>query len=252
MAGNPNTVIGMVLYKNFTHLDLTGPFEVFGRLPHARVFAVAAEQEVVISDTGLNVVPDLAFEDAPPFDVICVPGGPGVNEMLEDEGFLEFLRVQGNQARFVTSVCSGALLLGAAGLLRGYRATTHWMSMDLLAPFGAVPVSDRVVIDRNRITGGGVTAGIDFGLTVASMLAGEDVAKRIQLMLEYNPSPPFNAGSPDTAEPRIVAQVREQGAKYLDARREIVKRAAERLESGPANQGRKRSRTEAGGNGQES
>jgi cyclohexyl-isocyanide hydratase len=229
MSGAPNTVIGMVLFPNFTHLDITGPFEVFGRLPHARVFAVAAEQGVVTSDTGLNLVPDLAFDDAPPFDVICVPGGPGVNQMLEDEVLLGFLRTQGAQARFVTSVCSGALLLGAAGLLQGYRAVTHWMSMDLLSMFGAIPVADRVVVDRNRITGGGVTAGIDFGLVVAAILAGEDTAKRIQLMLEYDPAPPYSAGSPATAEPKIVAEVREQGAKYLVARREIAQRAAGRL-----------------------
>ncbi|MBM4186065.1 MAG: DJ-1/PfpI family protein [Gemmatimonadetes bacterium] len=228
MTASTNTVIGMVMFPNFTHLDLTGPFEVFGRIPQARVFAVAAAQEVVASDTGLNVVPDLSFEDAPPFDVICVPGGPGVNQMLEDEEFLAFLSEQGRQARFVTSVCSGALLLGAAGLLRGYRAATHWLSMDLLPCFGAVPVAERVVVDRNRITGGGVTAGIDFGLTVAAMLAGEDTAKRIQLMLEYNPAPPFSAGSPETADPHIVQQVRAQGAKYLDARREAVERIAGR------------------------
>ena len=229
MSELPNTVIGMVLFPNFTHLDIAAPFEVFGRLPHARVFAVAAEQGVVTSDTGLNLVPDLTFDDAPPFDVICVPGGPGVNQMLEDEVLLGFLRTQGAEARFVTSVCSGALLLGAAGLLQGYRAATHWMSMDLLSMFGAMPVADRVVVDRNRITGGGVTAGIDFGLTVAAILAGEDTAKRIQLMLEYNPAPPFSAGSPTTAEPKIVAAVREQGAKYLVARREIAQRAAGRL-----------------------
>lgn len=228
MTETATAVIGMVMFPNFTHLDLTGPFEVFGRIPQARVFAVAAAQEVVASDTGLNVVPDLAFEDAPPFDVICVPGGPGVNEMLVDDEFLSFLSEQGRQARFVTSVCSGSLLLGAAGLLRGYRAATHWLSMDLLSHFGAEAVAERVVVDRNRITGGGVTAGIDFGLTVAAMLAGEDVAKRIQLMLEYNPAPPFSAGSPSTAEPHIVEQVRAQGAKYIDARRELVKRVAAR------------------------
>lgn len=224
-----STAIGMVLYPNFTHLDLTGPFEVFGRLPSARVFAVAAEEGVVSSDTGLNVVPDLRFDEAPEFDLICVPGGPGVNQMLEDEIFLGFLRDQGAHAKYITSVCSGSLLLGAAGLLKGYRAATHWLSMDLLPLFGAIPVAERVVVDRNRITGGGVTAGIDFGLVVAAKLADEDTAKRIQLMLEYNPAPPFNAGSPTTAEPAIVQAVREQGAKYLDARREIARRAAARL-----------------------
>lgn len=226
----PNALsIGMVLYPNFTHLDLTGPFEVFGRLPNAQVIAIGPEAEVVTSDTGLNVVPDLSFDEAPQLDLLCVPGGPGVNAMLEDQLFLGFLRSQAKAAQYLTSVCSGSLLLGAAGLLRGYRAATHWLSMDLLAAFGAIPVKQRVVIDRNRITGGGVTAGIDFGLVVAAQLAGEEVAKRIQLMLEYNPMPPFDAGSPDRAEPAVVAAVRAQGAKYLDARREIVRRAAARL-----------------------
>lgn len=229
MTENGNIAIGMVLFPNFTHLDLTGPFEVFGRLPKARVFAMAARQEVVTSDTGLNVVPDLAFEDAPDFDVICVPGGPGINLMLEDEPFLDFLADQAGHATYLTSVCSGALLLGAAGLLTGYRATTHWLSMEFLPMFGAIPVAERVVVDRDRITGGGVTAGIDFGLVVAAKLAGEEVAQRIQLMMEYNPAPPFNAGSPDTASGAVVAAVREQGSKYLDARRQIAKRAAARL-----------------------
>jgi cyclohexyl-isocyanide hydratase len=224
-----STAIGMVLFPNFTHLDLTGPFEVFGRLPSARVFAVAAEEGVVSSDTGLNVVPDLRFDEAPEFDLICVPGGPGVNQMLEDEIFLGFLREQGAHAKYVTSVCSGSLLLGAAGLLKGYRAATHWLSMDFLPLFGAIPVAERVVVDRNRITGGGVTAGIDFGLVVAAAIAGEETAQKIQLMLEYNPAPPFNAGSPTTADPSVVEAVRAQGAKYLDARREIARRAAARI-----------------------
>jgi len=223
------TTIGMVLYPNFTHLDLTGPFEVLGRLPNAQVLAVAAVPGLVASDTGLNLVPDLTFEDSPEFDMICVPGGPGVNGMLEDEGFLGFLGEQGRQARYVTSVCSGSLLLGAAGLLKGYRATTHWLSMDFLPLFGAIPIRERVVIDRNRVTGAGVTAGIDFGLVVAARIAGEDVAKRIQLMLEYDPAPPFDSGSPERAEPAVVSSVREQGSKYLDARREIVRRVAGRI-----------------------
>lgn len=221
--------IGMILFPNFTHLDLTGPFEVLGRIPGARVVAVAADLGLVTSDTGLRIAPDLSFADAPAFDVICVPGGPGVNPMLEDEALLGFLRAQGQHAAYLTSVCTGSLLLGAAGLLRGYRASTHWMSMDLLALFGAIPVRERVVIDRNRITGGGVTAGIDFGLVVAAKLAGDEVAQRIQLMLEYDPAPPFDAGSPLRATPEVVAAVREQGATYLNARRHIAARAALRL-----------------------
>ncbi len=229
MTSPPFPIIGMVLFPNFTHLDLTGPFEVFGRIPNARVVAVAAGLGAVTSDTGLRVLPDVSFADAPACDVICVPGGPGVNQMLEDDALLGFLRAQGEHARYVTSVCTGSLLLGAAGLLRGYRASTHWLSMDLLALFGAVPVRERVVIDRNRITGGGVTAGIDFGLVVAAAIAGDEVAQQIQLMLEYDPAPPFDAGSPLRAPALVVAAVRRQGAQYLDARTVIATRAALRL-----------------------
>jgi cyclohexyl-isocyanide hydratase len=221
--------IGMVLFPQVTHLDFTGPFEVFGRLPGAKVLALAPSLAPVMSDTGLRVLPHLTFDESPNLDVLCVPGGPGINAMLEDQAFLAFLSRQGAQARFVTSVCSGSLLLGAAGLLRGYRAASHWMSLEFLAAFGAIPDSARVVVDRNRITGGGVTAGIDFGLVVAAMMAGEGVAKRIQLMLEYNPAPPFEAGSPEGAGADVVTEVRTQAAKYLDDRRARVARAAARL-----------------------
>jgi cyclohexyl-isocyanide hydratase len=219
----------MILFPNLTHLDLTGPFEVFGRTPGVRVVALAATRDPVRSDTGLSILPDLTFGEAPALDVVCVPGGPGVNQRLEDDAFLELLGQWGRSARYLTSVCSGALLLGAAGLLDGYRATTHWLSMDFLPLFGAIPVAERVVIDRNRITGGGVTAGIDFGLVLAARLAGEDAAKRIQLMLEYNPAPPFAAGHPSVAEPEVVEAVRGQGAGYLDSRWALARRAAEAM-----------------------
>ncbi len=221
--------IGLVMYPGFTQLDLTGPFEVFARLPGTRVRSLAAGTGPVTSDSGLRFLPDAGFADAGQLDVICVPGGPGVNGMLEDEPFLAFLARAGERAAWVTSVCSGSLLLGAAGLLRGYRATSHWLSIDLLPLFGAIPVRERVVVDRNRVTGGGVTAGIDFGLAVAAALRGEDAARRVQLMLEYNPAPPFDAGSPDRAPAGIVADVRQQGEAYLASRREIAKRAAARL-----------------------
>lgn len=225
------TVIGMVLFPQFTHLDLTGPYEVFGRVPGARVVTVAGDLAPVVSDTGLRLVPDVVFEEAPPVDVLCVPGGPGVNQQLEDDRCLGFLARQGSTARFVTSVCSGSLLLGAANLLRGYRATSHWLSLELLPLFGAIPVEERVVVDRNRITGGGVTAGIDFGLVVAATVAGTEVAQGIQLMLEYDPSPPFAAGSPRRAPAAVVEATRAQGAKYLEARRAIAVRAAARAAS---------------------
>lgn len=221
--------IGLVMYPGFTQLDLTGPFEVFARLPGTQVRSLAASTGPVTSDSGLRLLPDAGFDDAGPLDLLCVPGGPGVNGMLEDETFLRFLARAGASAAWVTSVCSGSLLLGAAGLLRGYRATSHWLSLDLLPLFGAIPVRDRVVVDRNRVTGGGVTAGIDFGLAVAAALRGDDAARRVQLMLEYHPAPPFDAGSPDRAPAGIVADVRQQGEAYLASRREIARRAAARL-----------------------
>lgn len=214
---------GLVMYPEFTQLDLTGPFEVFGRLPGATVRAVAAIRAPVRSDCGLTLMPDASFDEVAALDVICVPGGPGVNDMLGDERLLAFLARIGERARFVTSVCSGSLLLGAAGLLQGYRATSHWLSVEFLPAFGAIPVRERVVVDRNRITGGGVTAGIDFGLVVAATLFGREVAERVQLMMEYDPAPPFTAGSPDRAPEPVVAAVRAQGAAYLDRRRQLIR-----------------------------
>src|SRR5438132_2031748 len=221
--------IGMVLFPNLTQLDLTGPHEVMVRMPEAEVHLVAANKRPVVSERGLSIVPTATFDDAPKFDILCVPGGPGVNAMMENDALLEFLRVKSVRARYVTSVCTGALLLGAAGLLRGYRATTHWLSLDLLPLFGAEAVDARVVVDRNRITGGGVTAGIDFGLAVAAELHGDAVAQDIQLMIEYNPAPPFQSGSPRTAPADVVTRVSGGRQKVQDERRSIARRAAARL-----------------------
>ena len=176
-------------------------------------------------------MPDATFDRTPPLDIICVPGGVGVNAAMEDVALLEFLRARADHARYVTSVCTGALLLGAAGLLRGYRATTHWLSLDLLPLFGAHVVDERVVIDRNRITGGGVTAGIDFGLAVASELFGQAAAEEIQLMIEYNPAPPFRGGSPHTATADLVQRVVRTRQRVQSERRTIAERAAARLDS---------------------
>ena len=223
--------VGMVLFPNVTQLDLTGPYEVFVRLPGMKVCLVAASPTPVRSERGLTISPDATFENAPALDIICVPGGPGVDALMEDEVALQFLRARAPGARYVTSVCTGALVLGAAGLLQGYRATTHWLSRDLLALFGAEPADERVVIDRNRITGGGVTAGIDFGLTVAAEIFGPPVAQEVQLMLEYSPAPPFSSGSPQTAPPGIVQGVIDARASAQARRRAIAERAAARLGS---------------------
>ena len=221
--------VGLVLFPNLTQLDLTGPYEVFSRLPKTRVFLIADTLAPVRSERGLSIAPDTTLEDAPPLNIICVPGGPGVNEMMEHEPLLAFMRESARSARYVTSVCTGALVLGAAGLLDGYRATTHWLSLDLLGLFGAEPVAERIVIDRNRITGGGVTAGIDFALFVAAEAFGPRVAQNVQLMLEYNPEPPFAAGSPRTAPKDVVTAIREARQGAQAQRRSIAERVSRRL-----------------------
>jgi cyclohexyl-isocyanide hydratase len=221
--------IGFLLFPKVTQLDFTGPLQVLSRLPGAKIHLVWKRIEPVPSDTVLTLQPTTTFADCPQLDVICVPGGFGTDELVDDEETLDFLRRQAAGARYVTSVCTGALVLGAAGLLQGYRATTYWAAIDNLTAFGATPVKTRVCVDRNRITGGGVTAGIDFGLTVASVLADQKTAESIQLMLEYNPQPPFNAGSPDTAPAEVLAMLNEKIAPSVARRRESSLRAAARL-----------------------
>ena len=221
--------VGMLLFPKLTQLDLTGPYEVFARMPNTAVYLVAATSAPVRSERGLTITPDLTFDHVPPLDIVCVPGGAGVNPLMEDPTLLKFLQAQSQQARYVTSVCTGALLLGAAGLLRGYRATTHWLSLDLLPLFGAEPVEERVIIDRNRITGGGVTAGIDFGLVVAAEVFGPAVAQEIQLTLEYDPAPPFQSGSPRTAPAAVLETVSHSRRQVQVERRAIAERVAARL-----------------------
>ena len=222
--------IGMVLFPNLTQLDLTGAYEVLARMPDTRVRLVASTLHPVRSEWGLTISPDATFANAPPLDILCVPGGWGINECLDDEELLGFLRARGERARYITSVCSGALLLGAAGLLRGYRATTHWLSLDLLPLLGAEAVRQRVVRDRNRITGGGVTAGIDFGLALAAELFGRATAQRIQLAIEYAPAPPFESGAPDSTPDDIRHDLLRDSNPALQRRRALVEAAARRLD----------------------
>jgi cyclohexyl-isocyanide hydratase len=212
------THIGMLLYPGLTQLDLTGPFEVLHRVPDAKVHLVWKTLAPVRADSGLTLLPTTTLADCPPLDVVFVPGGGGQLPLMGDGEVLDFLRRHGRDARWVTSVCTGSLLLGAAGLLDGYEAATHWAFMELLPAFGARPVKRRVVVDRNRVTGGGVTAGIDFALRLTAELAGETVAQAIQLGLEYDPAPPFAAGHPDVAAPAIVAAVRAHLAPLVDQR----------------------------------
>ena len=221
--------IGFLLFPKVTQLDFTGPLQVLSRLPNAKIHLVWKRIEPVPSDTVLTLQPTVTFADCPQLDVICVPGGFGTDDLVDDRETLDFLRRQAAGAKYVTSVCTGALVLGAAGLLQGYRATTYWAAVDNLSAFGATPVRTRVCVDRNRITGGGVTAGIDFGLTVAEALSDRKTAESIQLMLEYDPHPPFNAGSPDTAPADVLAMLKERMAPSIARRRESSQRAGARL-----------------------
>ena len=221
--------IGFLVFPRVQQLDLTGPYEVLASLPGARARLVGKTLDPVASATGLRLTPDITFAEAPQFDIICVPGGDGVNPLLNDEETLAFLRRQAAGARYVTSVCTGALLLGAAGLLKGKRATTHWASHHFLASFGAIPVEARFVSDGNLMTGGGVTAGIDFGLALVAEIAGPAAAQAIQLNLEYAPAPPFSAGRPETAPPEVLARARERSAPGLAERARQIAVAVERL-----------------------
>jgi cyclohexyl-isocyanide hydratase len=202
----PPLKVGMVLYPGLTLLDLVGPQTALAI--QATTHLVWRTLEPVVSDSGVALVPTATFDTCPQdLDILFVPGGMGTAGAMENPELLTFLRERGATARYVTSVCSGALLLAAAGLLDGYRATTHWATLDFLRNLGVETVKARVVVDRNRFTGGGVTAGIDFGLTLLAHLRGEDTAKRIQLMMEYDPEPPFDAGSPEGAGPELTARV---------------------------------------------
>src|ERR1700682_1623985 len=221
--------IGLVVFPRVTQLDMTGPLQVFSSVPGAKVHLIWNRIEPVASDTPLVLTPTVSFADCPQLDVICVPGGIGTDDMVNDEEMLDFLRAQAVAAKHCTSVCTGSLVLGAAGLLQGYRATTHWTAMEFLASFGATPTKVRVCVDRNRVTGGGVTAGIDFALTLVSIMLDQKTAEAIQLRLEYNPAPPFNAGSPDTAPPEILALMKQKIAPAQLRRGEAIQRAAARL-----------------------
>src|SRR6266576_6453845 len=218
--------IGLLIFPKVTQLDLNGPVQVFSSVPGAKVHLIWKRIEPVTSDSVLTLTPTITFADCPQLDVICVPGGFGTDEMVNDEEVLDFLRQQAKGAKYITSVCTGSLVLGAAGLLQGYRATTHWSAMDNLAPFGATPAKTRVCVDRNRVTGGGVTAGIDFALTLVSLLVDRQTAEAIQLRLEYNPAPPFNAGSPNTAPPEVLAFMKAKIAPFQQRRGEAIDRAA--------------------------
>ncbi|MDR3529405.1 MAG: DJ-1/PfpI family protein [Rhodopila sp.] len=218
--------IGLLAFPAMTQLDLTGPLQVFASLPGAEVHVLWKTLDPIQTQGGLRLLPDSTLADCPKLDVICVPGGAGVLDLMDDPEVLAFLRTQAAKATFVGSICTGSLVLGAAGLLRGKKATTHWAWTDLLVPFGAIPTKGRVVRDGKFMSGGGVTAGIDFALTMVAELAGREVAESIQLGIEYAPAPPFDAGSPDTARPELVTAVRARMAGLRAEREARVAKAA--------------------------
>jgi cyclohexyl-isocyanide hydratase len=218
--------IAFLVYPGVALLDLTGPYEVLHKLPGGRLHLVAKTNQPVLSDSGVKVCPTATFEEVPRAQALCVPGGAGQIEVMDDQATIGWIRSVAAEASWITSVCTGSFLLGAAGLLRGYRATSHWASLPLLAAYGAKIVEERVVVDRNRITGAGVTAGIDLALHLAARLATTTVAEAIQLGLEYDPQPPFQSGHPRDARPALVETVRARFADRV-ARRAAQARRAE-------------------------
>jgi cyclohexyl-isocyanide hydratase len=221
--------IGSLIFDGFDQIDLTGPYEVLSAIPNATFHIGAKKTEVVTDFHGLPLYPTTTLSEMPKLDIFHIPGGPGQQPLMEDEEVLGFIRRQAAEAAFVFSVCTGALLVGAAGLLKGRRATTHWASMEVLPLLGAIPVNERVVIDDNWIFAAGVTSGIDGALHLAAMARGEDIAKQIQLYMQYQPEPPFDSGTPERAPAHIVERQRNAIAALTSARIETAKRVGEKL-----------------------
>jgi cyclohexyl-isocyanide hydratase len=209
--------IGFLLWDGLTQLDMTGPAQVLSRMPGAELHYVWHSLDPVMSDCALPLCPTVSFADCPQLDMICVPGGVGFAPVMRDPVVIDWLRAQATKAELITSVCTGSLILAGAGLLKGYRAGCHWAAGEQLALFGAEFVRERVVIDRNRITAGGVTSGIDFAFRVIEQRLGRDYAEGVQLALEYDPAP-IGGGTPATARPEILAQVKAQMAGRLASR----------------------------------
>jgi cyclohexyl-isocyanide hydratase len=218
--------IGAIIFPQIDQADFTGPFEVLSRVPDTTFHVIGRDLSPVRDVHGLVLTPQTTFADAPSLDVLLVPGGAGVNAIMEDREMLSFVREQAAGAKIIFSVCTGAFILGAAGLLKGRRATTHWASHHLLPMLSAVPVNERVVVDGNLVTAAGVTAGIDGALRVAMMLRGEVVARTIQLYLQYAPEPPFSSGTPESAAPELLRAATAGMRDIIDARLAIVTRLA--------------------------
>jgi cyclohexyl-isocyanide hydratase len=221
--------IGSLLFEDLDQIDLTGPFEVLSRIPNSTYRIFAKTLSPVKDVRGLRLTPDATLAEAPQLDLLHVPGGFGQQALMEDDDVLDWVRRQAQEARLVFSVCTGALICGAAGLLKGRRATTHWSAYHLLPYFGAIPVDERVVVDGNLVCAGGVTAGIDGALRVAAGLRGDEAAQIIQLQMQYAPEPPFNSGTPKTASPAVLEKVRLAVQAITEQREKTAARAAQRL-----------------------
>ncbi|PND35513.1 dimethylglycine dehydrogenase [Achromobacter pulmonis] len=218
--------VNFLLFEGLTQLDMTGPYEVLANAPGFTVDFVAKTRDPVRCDRGLRFVPTQTLASAPPCDLLVVPGGPGTDDAIVDPEWVDFTRRQGLAAGYVFGICTGSLLLGAAGLLRGKRASSHWRARELLARFGATPSGERLCVDGRLFTAGGVTSGIDMALLVVAQLCGEDVAKLIQLQIEYDPKPPFPGGTPETSEAAVVQRYLAQSQARFERRSQAVERAA--------------------------
>jgi cyclohexyl-isocyanide hydratase len=221
--------IGAIVFQRMDQCDFTGPFEVLSRIPGSTFHVIGKDRAPVRDIRGLILVPETTFSEVPPLDLLVVPGGAGQEELMEDEVVLSFIRQQARTASYVFSVCTGTLLCGAAGLLRGVKATTHWSAFHLLHYFGAIPVDARVVIDGSLVSAAGVTAGLDGALRLVSLLLDDRAAQKIQLSIEYSPEPAFDSGSPHTAPPEIVDLVRLSFQQITESRLATAKRIAARL-----------------------
>ncbi len=229
MSDQPPISIAFLMFDGITQLDLMGPAQVLSRLGNTTVHLVAKDLNPVSTDSGFPLLPTATMMQVKAADILCVPGGFGTLDVMKDTRSLDWVKEIAASATWVTSVCTGSLILGAAGLLKGYRAACHWASRDQLAYFGAIPTAERIVFDRNRASGGGVTSGIDFGLALAAEIRGEAYAKFIQLSLEYDPHPPFASGSPEKAEAETLRQYNNMVNKFAPDRDQIVQKIAKDL-----------------------
>lgn len=220
--------VGFLIFENMQLLDFAAPFDEFRSVVELDIALIGKTLKPVTTTSGLRITPTRDINTLYPLDVLCVPGGSGINQLLDDESVLDFIRQQAKSVRYLTSVCTGALVLGASGLLKGRKATTHWSAIDYLQDFGAIPVKNRVVVDGNIVTAGGVTAGMDFGLTMIAELLGEKIAKTVQLQMQYDPAPPYDCGTPEKAPTNLVQDIKQK--KTYDERRKIIRQWQEKHE----------------------